>query len=160
MNLTPKQRSSFLSRVAVKPDHRGCREFEGYCNPQGYGRVKVGSVKDGTRQTVPAQRVAFLIEYGFLPEVVRHSCDNPPCCNPKHLVPGDHKDNAEDRVERGRQNDQRGSANHQTNLTEEDVYQIKHNTVGMTNKEVGELYNVNHSTISYIRSGKTWSHVE
>ncbi len=34
--------------------------------------------------------------------IVRHSCDNPPCVNPEHLLIGTHKDNCDDREARGR----------------------------------------------------------
>ena len=31
-----------------------------------------------------------------------HSCDNPICCNPKHLSKGTHKDNSDDKVRKNR----------------------------------------------------------
>jgi HNH endonuclease len=34
--------------------------------------------------------------------VVRHSCDNPPCCNPTHLSVGSNADNTMDSIRRGR----------------------------------------------------------
>ena len=37
--------------------------------------------------------------------VVRHTCDNPLCCNPNHLVVGTMKDNVDDMFERGRNPD-------------------------------------------------------
>lgn len=35
-------------------------------------------------------------------EVIQHQCDNPKCCNPKHLVAGVQKDNVADMVKRER----------------------------------------------------------
>jgi hypothetical protein len=54
-------------------------------------------------------RVAYALTKGKIPAgsgyhgcVVRHTCDNPPCCNPRHLEAGSHQDNVDDMVKRGR----------------------------------------------------------
>lgn len=60
---------------------------------------------------------------GYLPEVVRHACDNPPCCNPLHLLGGTHADNVADKIRRGRGAD--GSRNGQAKLTEDEVIAIR-----------------------------------
>lgn len=51
-----------------------------------------------------AHRIAFSIFCGPIEDgvVIRHTCDNPPCCNPSHLLPGSHQDNVDDMVFRGR----------------------------------------------------------
>lgn len=62
----------------------------------GYARVTY----DGKR--VFAHRLVFFQTYGYWPDVCRHTCDNPPCVNPEHLVDGTHGDNIRDMMERGR----------------------------------------------------------
>ncbi len=49
-----------------------------------------------------AHRVSYLLTHGWMPETVRHSCDNPPCCNPAHLIAGTQADNMRDKHDRGR----------------------------------------------------------
>jgi hypothetical protein len=48
-------------------------------------------------------RVAYVLTYGAIPPntLVLHSCDNPPCVNPRHLRLGTHWDNMEDTFLRG-----------------------------------------------------------
>ena len=55
-------------------------------------------------RTQMAHRVAFELANGPIPAglLVRHTCDNPPCCNPAHLLLGTHRDNAWDRERRNR----------------------------------------------------------
>lgn len=87
----------FWLRVDIKSDLE-CWEFN--ANTQGkYGDFKF----DG--KAISAHRFAYWLANGQpdeMPEVVRHKCDNPPCCNPHHLIGGTHADNVKDRVQRGR----------------------------------------------------------
>jgi hypothetical protein len=80
-----------------------CWPWRGALNSFGYGNVG----EDGF--TLTASRVAYELTYGFIPpgegyhgNVVRHTCDNPPCCNPRHLVLGTQADNNRDRDARRR----------------------------------------------------------
>lgn len=63
-----------------------------------------GTIWVGGRQLL-AHRHAYEMWVGPIPDwadALRHTCDNPPCCNPAHLIPGTHADNVRDAVERGR----------------------------------------------------------
>lgn len=53
----------------------------------------------------PASRVAYRLSRGKFPKkpkLVRHTCDNSICCNPRHLLSGTHQDNVEDARRRKR----------------------------------------------------------
>lgn len=56
------------------------------------------------RKTLQAHRFAYEIWNGKIPDglLVCHKCDNPPCVNPDHLFLGTHRDNTEDRINKGR----------------------------------------------------------
>lgn len=89
-----------VSRLKATPD--GCLEWQGACNYKGYGQISVGT--GAQKRRVGTHRLAYEIAHGPIPEgmVVRHRCDNRPCCNPFHLEVGTHADNTRDMVERGR----------------------------------------------------------
>lgn len=57
-------------------------------------------------------------------KVVRHSCDNPKCVNPKHLVLGTQLENMEDRKLRGR-NELCGRSGMRVNLSDEEIAAIR-----------------------------------
>lgn len=73
-------------------------------SPEGYALV----AKPGVRsRCVRLHRLVMADKLGVtLAEltgvVVRHTCDNPRCINPNHLIPGTKADNNRDRAERGR----------------------------------------------------------
>lgn len=91
-------RAMLLDRLPSRAEGQ-CWEYGGTCNPDGYGKLHVGG-----RRYVGAHRIAYQQFIGPIPTglVVRHTCDNPPCCNPSHLTLGTVADNAKDSVERGR----------------------------------------------------------
>jgi hypothetical protein len=107
-------------------------------------------------------RYLFEQANGKIPDnmVVRHKCDNPSCINLEHLEVGTQADNNRDTRERGRYSNgiQKGKENGNSRLSDEDVREIKCDTVS-TNKALAEKYGVHHSTISLIRLGKIWSHI-
>lgn len=84
----------FWAKVGKRGEEE-CWPWLGAIDTQGYGRA-------GKRDR--AHRIAFLIFHQHIPPgmVVRHRCDNPPCCNPSHLELGSKSDNARDAVERDR----------------------------------------------------------
>lgn len=96
------ERVTFWDRVAVgEPDEcwlwLGGRKSK---DPRrAYGEVWM----DGRKR--PAHRVAWELHYGEPFPVglnACHSCDNPPCVNPRHVFPGSQRDNMQDAVRKGR----------------------------------------------------------
>ena len=74
--------------------------------PHGYVTIELdGTYREGDRMARRAHRVAWEAHNAEpIPEgmIVRHTCDNPACINPEHLVLGTPKDNTHDMLERGR----------------------------------------------------------
>ena len=88
-------RERFESKLV--PGENGCIEWVGFSNLTGYGRISAA----GKMQL--AHRVAWLLHHGSMPTLhVLHKCDNPSCCNIKHLFLGTNADNVADRDMKGR----------------------------------------------------------
>jgi len=116
--MTPKQQA-FVDEYLIDADRfwsyvergagpEGCWPWIGARDGNGYGRFHVGRSRNST---MLAHRVAYGVTHGELPAVVRHRCDNPPCCNPSHHQPGTRADNNRDMTERGRHAAQLGTMN-------------------------------------------------
>lgn len=90
-------------RLTALTDRSGgvgaCWPFCGSRDANGYGRITHGGRSIGAH--VAALESKLDRELGD-DEVARHDCDNPPCCNPDHLVPGSVLDNNHDAIARGR----------------------------------------------------------
>lgn len=140
-----KGRDRFWSRVAKSTDHW---KWLGACTASGYGHLKIDGVQ------VSVHRYSWELHYGPIPEglFVCHKCDVRNCLRPDHLFLGTAKDNMQDALRKGK-------LNHGTKLNIDKVRAIRvlieHG--GMTNKEIGDLFDVERETITCIRSGRTWN---
>lgn len=87
-----------LNLVDIKNEN-DCWEYKGFKNKDGYGRI--GTAKG---KTDSAHRIMFKIFKGVIPKdkVIMHICDNPACCNPKHLILGTQNDNIQDMINKKR----------------------------------------------------------
>jgi hypothetical protein len=133
----------------IRPSGRSeCWPWVGAIHKDGHGQY------DG----FPAHRMVYQALYGPLPDdvVVRHTCDNPPCCNPRHLITGSHADNVADRVARDRS--AKGQRNGRAKLTEQQAKEIIASP--HTHAYLAMVYNVSRDTVKKIRAGKLWKHLE
>lgn len=131
----------------------GCWEWTGATHRQGYGLIKTMT---GMSR---AHRVSYELNVGPIGDglMVRHVCDTPSCVNPAHLLLGTARDNAQDRVVRGRSADRRGEKHPLAKLSRLEVAQIR--MPGLTGKEVAEIFDVSQASVSLIRNNKHWRHI-
>lgn len=133
-----------------------CWPWTGATNEHGYGLIRTAGKRG---RLLKAHRLALqLTGVDIDGTVVRHICDNPPCCNPAHLITGSQADNIRDMHDRGRGNI--GVVNGAAKLTPEAVRGIRLLLVaGVQGKEIAACYGVGQMTVSAIKSGRTWRHV-
>jgi len=137
-------------------DPDACWIWGGPVDRDGYGII----TDDAGRQ-VRAHRVAYEMQHGQIEagKYVLHSCDNPPCCNPKHLRDGTNSDNVADKVARGRQ--AKGEGIGRNLLSADEVRRIRSlYGTGPTQQQLAEMFNVSVSTIQAVTSRRIWKHVE
>ena len=144
---TPWER---IQRIGYIVTARGCWEWRGDRSPGGYGRVR-----DYARKLLLVHRVTWSIVNGKpIPDgmVVRHSCDNPPCFNPDHLILGTHADNDHDRDVKGRTAN--GTRIGASKLTDGQVEQIRAMIAGgATQAHVADIFGIVQSHVSRIING-------
>lgn len=97
----------FNAKIDRSAGEDGCWPWCASCNDEGYGNFWLGG------RSAKAHRVAYRLHKGPVPDelLVMHSCDNPPCCNPRHLSLGTDLDNAADKYAKSRANHATGERN-------------------------------------------------
>lgn len=130
------------------PPDEGCWIWSRSRNPDGYGIIGF------QKKHIGAHRVSYEIFKGSIPNGldVLHHCDNPPCCNPKHLYVGLPTLNSQHMVIRNRQWNQK--------LTADDIPEIRRrHAEGESQASLGRSYGVRGSAIGKVIHGETWSYV-
>lgn len=127
---------------------------------EGHGEFRVD--KRGEIKKAAAHRLAWLYanhgESLSSADVVAHTCDNPPCCNPAHLFKTDPAGNRFDCVAKGRH--AKGEDHGHAVLTESQVSEIRlRSERGESSGALGNDYGVHRSTIGAIVNRKSWRHV-
>ncbi len=154
---TEKERiANFWKRVKM-PSLFECWEWTGGVDGCGYGQLRGNNVK-----LVKAHRFSYILANGEIPKgmCVLHTCDNPPCCNPDHLFLGTHADNSQDKVNKGRQSKLKGERAGRAKLTDKNVREIRSLIAkGWVYTRIARRFGVGKSTIGYIGTGETWTHV-
>lgn len=142
----------FWQRVRLTADDTRCWEYP-IQTKNDYPKVWMNG------RTWKAHRFVWFLTYGYETKMIlRHTCDNTYCVNPKHLLEGTVKDNAHDAMSRGR--NAKGEIHGMAKLTEDQVRQIRilmQKDTSLT--EVAQAFNVSSATIADVRNRKTWKHV-
>jgi hypothetical protein len=130
-----------------------CWPFIGCRGKTGYGRFNVSGASR------LAHRIAWIIFVGDIPDNlhVLHKCDNPACCNPKHLFIGTHQDNMDDKIAKGHGSDNSLENNPRANLSLEEVAEIRRMLlIGFSQRFIANKFHVSRSAIAHIKAGNTW----
>jgi len=117
--------------------------------PTGYGRV------NWQRREVYAHRLVaeWFIGPVSAESIVRHSCDNPPCCNPAHLSIGTQHENIDDMHRRGRA--AVGVRHGMAKLDEDDLARLRSlRQAGLSQRQVASILGVSQGHVSDVEQGK------
>lgn len=144
--------AKFWSAIDMRSEGE-CWNWKGSLTEWGYGLIK----KFGYG---PSNRLAYFLSKGPIPPglCVRHTCDNPVCCNPQHLILGTNQENTADRVARNRS--ARGERHGSARLTESQVIEIRRlYAEGHGSPMLARMFGVGKSQINRILTGEKWGHV-
>lgn len=149
------QEKRFWSKVNRLGDE-DCWEWTAVRNADGYGRFQL------YRKIVSSHRASYLMFCGPIPSgmVVMHTCDNPPCVNPAHLVLGTQLENVRDCAAKNRRANLKGEAHGMAFLTEKIVNAIRDAVAsGFSQAEMGRAFGIRKGLVCDLVSRRTWRHI-
>jgi hypothetical protein len=160
-DLTPEDIERFWSLVDRSGGDDSCWPFTIITKSSDYGRLNLGG-----GVYLYAHRLAYVLTHGEIPEDrphILHTCDNPPCANPAHLIAGTQAENIEDMVKKGRRiyANPFGEQSFHHILTEDDVRAIREEYArgNITQRKLGARYGVTPDAIRRVVKRQTWAHV-
>lgn len=155
-----ESRYEYLVRMVQSHDSDECLMWPFDRTSDGYGYL----LSPTEKKKVVAHRLAFRVAYGRLPEPLGcHSCDNPPCFNPRHIFEGSNLDNHKDAAVKGRRPRQDGEHNGNSVLTPEMVTRLRaeHIRYSRTNsfRALAEKYGVSLSAVAQAVEARHWKNI-
>ena len=140
-----------------------CWPWIGLRDKDGYGilYLRVEKQPNGSRRIISTRVHRWVLEKWLGRELKEgmlscHKCNSPSCCRPDHLYEGTDTENNRQARKEGRHKQKRGSYNR---MTEETVKNVKALLSTHTNKRIAQMFNSEPTTISNIRTRKTWKEV-
>ena len=126
-----------------------CLEWSMAKNDYGYGITRIN-----TTGKIYVHRLALQLEGVDITGLyVLHSCDNPSCCNPKHLRTGTPSENTHDMLIRNRH----GKI---ATINEEQCREIRRlKKTGIAQWRLGETYGISQAQVSRIVNNAQWKHI-
>lgn len=111
----------FWSKILKSNDVDECWNWQAAVTSKGYGRIWWNG------KTRRAHRIAYELTYGAIDNQIEvlHKCDNPSCCNPRHLFLGTQADNMRDREQKHRANHAQNERHGRHKLTDKQVKNIR-----------------------------------
>jgi hypothetical protein len=139
-----------------KKSENECWEWGGNLRND-YGIIKIN------QKSFSVHRLVYELTYGPISNelCVLHKCDNPKCCNPKHLKLGTHKENMMDMSDKNRKFLLSGEKHPCHKLNDIDIIEIrrKYSPYKITQGQLANEYGVSRSLISQIILYNKWKHI-
>lgn len=145
----------FLRLLSQQTDD--CIEWPYSSDAAGYGAIHLN------RKRESVHRVAYLMNFGAIPDGLHvcHSCDNPPCFNPRHLFAGTGEENQADMKSKNRSTF--GIRNKMAKLDDDKVRKIRSlyqkGIRGFGKESLARQFGVSPGAILKIIRGTTWERV-
>ena len=154
-NLSDGYAHKFWSKAYQKSQDE-CWDWLGAYENNGRGVVRI------QKGLFKAARIAYFLTHGADPgrQLVCHTCDNPNCVNPRHLFLGSHVDNMADMSKKKRGNGPHGIGESSNGHTLDDNLVRKIRAADGTQREIAIRYKTSQASVSRVRSGKFWGHVQ
>ncbi len=161
----PARHITMAERHARHVDRLGpneCWPWTGATTEGGYGVFGVGGSRAKGGFITTAHRVALALHLGKdvrdIDPVVRHTCDNPPCCNPRHLIEGTQAENLEDMRVKGRRGRTGPVGSGALNEVAVRVIRYFGDRRICSQQRLADAYGVNQTTISRVLLRQIWTH--
>ena len=142
----PETAERFWSKVN-KGKKRECWNWTAHLTPYGYGDFTYN------RRVYPSNRMAMMLTLNRMlatAECVLHRCDNPRCCNPRHLRIGTKAENQKEMAER-----KRGKWGGGLRITEKHVKRMRRmRSNGYNLKQISQSFGISHTWASAILTGR------